>query len=345
MKGVKQAVLKRAKPKAKPTRGAAMARPAAAGVARKPAKLIGELPDAVASLTDYDKRKSKTEGMKDAPGTLKQEMEDLKQKGHGQDKTKKINLRIAAWKEGGWDHPYFQDVIMWRESRTKKKAEKAVPWRRMTTKVGGEENAEKMRTDGEIQAVPNPDNPDGRPIFKFAEYEVSRAQTLSRSKCMTSQKNIGIADWGKAVGFASGIEDMQAEFDPGSSMDLEQLPGYLQDGQRPALHPTSAPAPTADEMGTAMTRVSQALTNLIKMRLAVAQVCSARAANADHKKFLEQKVVPKGAVVEGLIKEYELSVKNKVIEDHPGPTTPADITEKLAEDSKTCAAIGALLNV
>eukprot|EP00959_Pyramimonas_sp_CCMP1952_P031418 658849-Pyramimonas_sp.AAC.1 len=80
------------------------------------------------------------------------------------------------------------------------------------------------------------------------------------------------------------------------------------------------------------------------MRLKVVQVCSARAVNADHKKFLDQKVVPKEAVVDGLIKEYEFLVKNKVIKDHPGPTTPADIKKKLADDSKTCAAIGALLN-
>ena len=125
-------------------------------------------------------------------------------------------------------------------------------------------------------------------------------------------------------------------------MDQESLTHYMAIENK-----TDEPTPPVgkDDVATAMARVNTALTNLIKMRLKVVQTVHSTPKNADHKRFIEQKVQPREKEVDGMVSDYEFLVKNKVIKDHPGPTTPSHIKTKLCEDSKKCSAIAATLAV
>ena len=202
-----------------------------------------ELLEAAEQLTQYDKRKFKAEAMQNIPTILKEDIEGLKGEGYGMDKTKKINLRIAAWKQGGWTHPYFTDLMNWSDTRTKGKMEKAVPWLRMCAKVGGEENAKTMLKDGEIQAVKNPDNPEGKPYFKFVEFHVSRKHQISREKGLGATRDLGaLGDecWNEAQHGKQGT-DTPLTTDLSACIDTTTHLSTFPPNPLPTTKPTSLP--------------------------------------------------------------------------------------------------------
>jgi len=280
----------------------------------------------------------------DAPALLKDEIEELKKGGYGMAKTMKLNCRIAAWKEQGWQHPFFQEVLTWRETTSRSEKEKAVPWFRMAQKVGGEANAKQMLQDGEIQAIPNPSNADGKPYYKMAEFHVERTRTLERQKLMGATKSPKLDEAEECEVNFGQLES--STFDLGKALELSNLPVFTSTSSgTPAALGSPRTGGDSAGMDQAMAKVNTALTNLIKMRLKVVQACNTHFANADHKKFIETKVNDKEQALVDIIGEYEFIAKHKIIKDHMGPTTPADLRAKLAKDSRVCSNIAALLQV
>ena len=150
MKAIKRPA---ASPKQADDAAAGLAPKSPTAVLRKPAGFMkfregepqpsSEIAEAAMKLTAYDKRKFKAD-MSLAPDSIREEIDSLKNSGYGQGKTAKINMRIAAWKAGGWQNPFFQEILQWKESISRQNKNIAVPWQRMCKKVGGIENAKEM---------------------------------------------------------------------------------------------------------------------------------------------------------------------------------------------------------
>ena len=78
---------------------------------------------------------------------MKEQLAEIKKQGYGLSKTHKVNLHIAAWKEQGWAHPYFHNVVQWKEGCKREVTNQDLPWDRMLVKVGGEDKAKSMLQD------------------------------------------------------------------------------------------------------------------------------------------------------------------------------------------------------
>ena len=89
---------------------------------------------------------------------------------------------MEAWKDKGFAHPTFKDIVSYSEGKRASTTQKPLPWHMMTVKCGGAEASKEMIDQGDMVSVPNPNNPSGPDWWMVVTKEIVTRQELQRTR-------------------------------------------------------------------------------------------------------------------------------------------------------------------
>ncbi|CAK0826513.1 unnamed protein product [Prorocentrum cordatum] len=239
------------------------------------------------------------------------DIKSIQDLGYGKNKMSRLNKKISAWVEQGFDHPTFQDTIQYSESKKRAERNKAMPWSVLKAKLlhNCEEAAIAALEEGDVVAVTNPKDPDG---------------------------NVS----GDVSGFLLNMESFFESIEDG--YDLSTTDPHV--SKKTAAITDCLPCADDDPMTTALKKVKIASGNLSKLRLKVLE-CTGSTHGSKHDAFVNAHLSDKESVIQAILAKYDTLLRTKSLPGATSATTPALIKQAIAIDSKLCQQIASAIQV
>ncbi|CAK0805593.1 unnamed protein product [Prorocentrum cordatum] len=266
------------------------------------------------------------------------DIRNIQDLGYGKNKMSRLNKKISAWVEQGFDHPTFQDTIQYSESKKRAERNKAMPWSILKAKLfhNCEEAAIAALEEGDVVAVTNPKDPDGKPWYRYDDIIVEHGKDMRRSRGLTVAGNVS----GDVSGFLLNMESFFESIEDG--YDLSITDPHV--SKKTAAITDCLPGADDDPMTTALKKVKIASGNLSKLRLKVLE-CTGSTHGSKHDAFVKAHLSDKESVIQAILAKYDTLLRTKSLPGATSATTPALIKQAIAIDSKLCQQIASAIQV